>query len=376
MKVVKPIFIVGTGRCGSTAFHRTLAVHPQLMWLSGFAEHFPFRPEWNRWAVTAVGNRTIRRIFRKRIKPGENYRFWYKHAFGFAEPGRDLVRSDVTPRVKKQMHAAFEPMLTPKRSRLLIKLTGWSRMGFLDEVFPDARFIHIVRDGRAVASSHLHINEWQWRGWYGPYSWRYGPLSAEDQATWEASGRSYVALAHPVEDPLPGDRDGPGRPRRPGKVPAGQIRGFLRPAAGDLPAGAGFRGARKPRRLHSRRGAHDDPRHDAAVAEGPEPRATGSADQCAAGRSAAIRLRRLVAEALSAAALVTAPSPVPRLPRPGRPVEGPVEPAPRRLGHRPLERAGCSGRVAVLLHVAAQAVEERRVAHALVQPPERVHATR
>ena len=29
MKVVKPIFIVGTGRCGSTAFHRTLGTHPQ-----------------------------------------------------------------------------------------------------------------------------------------------------------------------------------------------------------------------------------------------------------------------------------------------------------------------------------------------------------
>jgi hypothetical protein len=100
MKVVKPIFIVGTGRCGSTAFHRTLAVHPQLMWLSGFAEEFPFRPKWNRWAVTAVGNRILRRIFRKRIKPGENYGFWYKHAYGFAEPGRDLVRADVTPRVK------------------------------------------------------------------------------------------------------------------------------------------------------------------------------------------------------------------------------------------------------------------------------------
>ncbi|HEU5303683.1 MAG TPA: sulfotransferase, partial [Gemmatimonadales bacterium] len=28
-----------------------------------------------------------------------------------------------------------------------------------------------------------------------PYSWRYGPLSAEDQAAWERSNRSFVALA-------------------------------------------------------------------------------------------------------------------------------------------------------------------------------------
>jgi hypothetical protein len=195
MEFIKPIFIVGTGRCGSTAFHKLLGAHPQLMWLSGFAEECPFRLYLNRWAVTAQGNPLIKRVFGSRIKPGEFYGFWYKHAYGFAEPGRDLVASDVTPRVKKQVRRAFEEMLSPARNRMLIKLTGWSRIGFLKEIFDDARFIHIVRDGRAVSNSYLHINEWQWRGWYGPYSWRYGPLSAEDQAAWEASGRSFVTLA-------------------------------------------------------------------------------------------------------------------------------------------------------------------------------------
>ena len=195
MRITKPIFIVGTGRCGSTAFHRLLALHPEVMWLSGFAEHFPERPTWNRRAVTAVGSPVVRRIFGKRIKPGENYGFWYRHAYGFAEPGRDLVRSDVTPRVRKQVRSVIERMLTPKRHRFLAKFTGWSRLGFLNEIFEDAKFIHIVRDGRAVANSLLHISDWQWRGWYGPYSWRYGPLSPEDQAAWEASNRSFAVLA-------------------------------------------------------------------------------------------------------------------------------------------------------------------------------------
>jgi hypothetical protein len=165
------------------------------MWLSGFAEEFPTRPEWNRRAVAMMNNRLLRGIFHKRIKPGENYGFWYTHAYGFAEPGRDLVADDVTPRVRRQLRSVFERMLTRRRNRILIKLTGWSRIGFLNEIFPDAKFIHIVRDGRAVASSYLHINEWQWRGWYGPYSWRYGPLSPEDQAAWEATGKSFAALA-------------------------------------------------------------------------------------------------------------------------------------------------------------------------------------
>ncbi|HEY3011451.1 MAG TPA: sulfotransferase, partial [Gemmatimonadales bacterium] len=166
---------------------------PQLMWLSGLALRYPERPAWNRWAVTAMGNPLLRRLFGGKIRPGECYRFWETYAYGFSEPCRDLVRTDVTPRVKKQVRGAIESMLTPERSRLLIKLTGWPRIGFLNEIFEDAKFVHIVRDGRAVASSLLHVNFW--RGWYGPQGWRAGLLSPEDQATWESYDRSFVALA-------------------------------------------------------------------------------------------------------------------------------------------------------------------------------------
>jgi omega-hydroxy-beta-dihydromenaquinone-9 sulfotransferase len=191
--VSRPIFIVGTGRCGSTAFQRVLSMHREVMWLSGVAYLFPRRPVWNRRAVTAMGNPLLHRILGGVIRPGEQYRFWEEHAHGFSEPFRDLVASDVTPRVKKQVRAAIAPMLTGKRSRLLAKITGWPRMGFLNEIFEDARFVHIIRDGRAVASSLLHVDFWS--GWAGPGGWRAGPLSAEDQAAWEASSRSFVTLA-------------------------------------------------------------------------------------------------------------------------------------------------------------------------------------
>jgi hypothetical protein len=193
MKVIRPIIIVGTGRCGSTLFHRLLALHPQLMWLSGFTYRYPDKPVWNRWAVTALDNALLRKLLGGTIRPGENYRFWDRYAYGFSEPCRDLLRSDVSARVKKQVRAAFEPMLSPKRNRLLIKITGWPRIGFLNEIFEDAKFIHILRDGRAVASSLLHVGFW--RGWYGPHGWRAGLLSPEDQAAWESYGRSFTALA-------------------------------------------------------------------------------------------------------------------------------------------------------------------------------------
>lgn len=193
MKIIKPIIIVGSGRCGSTLFHRLLAKHPRMMWMSPLCYKYPDKPEWNRIAVTAMGNPLLHRLLGGKIRPGENYRFWDKYAYGFSEPCRDLVRSDVSARVKKQVRAAFEPMLTPKRDRLLIKITGWSRLGFLNEIFEDAKFIHMLRDGRAVASSLLHVSFW--RGWYGPQGWRAGLLSPEDQATWESYDRSFTALA-------------------------------------------------------------------------------------------------------------------------------------------------------------------------------------
>jgi hypothetical protein len=193
MKIIKPIIIVGTGRCGSTLFHRLMAKHPQLMWLSPVCHKYPEKPEWNRMAVTAMDNPLLRRLLGEKLRPAENYRFWDHYAYGFSEPCRDLVRSDVSARVKKRVRAAFEPMLTAKRNRLLLKITGWSRIGFLNEIFEDPKFIHILRDGRAVASSLLHVHFW--RGWYGPQGWRAGLLSPEDQATWESYDRSFAALA-------------------------------------------------------------------------------------------------------------------------------------------------------------------------------------
>ncbi len=163
------------------------------MWLSGLSDRYPTRPAVNRWAVTAMGNPVLHRLSGGRIQPGECYKFWDRYAYGFSTPCRDLFKEDVTPRMKKQVRSAMESLLTPRRNRLLLKIAGWSRIGFLKEIFEDAKFIHIVRDGRAVASSVLHVDFW--RGWRGPQGWGAGLLSPEDQAAWDRTNRSFVALA-------------------------------------------------------------------------------------------------------------------------------------------------------------------------------------
>jgi len=84
-------------------------------------------------------------------------------------------------------------LTTRKRNRLLTKITGWPRLGLLSEIFPQARFVHIIRDGRAVANSLINIG-W-WLGWTGPENWRWGPLSATHREEWFSHDQSFVVLA-------------------------------------------------------------------------------------------------------------------------------------------------------------------------------------
>jgi hypothetical protein len=191
--ISKPVIVLGTGRCGSTILHHVLSAHPQVMWLSNVSQRWPTKPTWNRRVVTAMGNPAVRRLLGGRILPSEAYRFWDQSAYGFSAPCRDLTREDVTPLMKKQVRAAVEQTLTSRRSRLLVKIAGWSRIGFLNEIFEDALFVHIIRDGRAVTNSLMHVGFWP--GWRGPHNWGAGLLSPEDQAVWESYDRSFVALA-------------------------------------------------------------------------------------------------------------------------------------------------------------------------------------
>ncbi len=193
MEVKKPIFIIGTGRSGSTIFHYLFSYHPHTTWLTRYCDLYPDKSHYNRWAMQMLNWPLPLRYVRKLIYPSEAYHFWEHNCPGFSEPFRDLLKEDVTMYKKKALHKVMGAMLTPNRPRLLIKITGWPRLGFLKEVFPDAKFIHLYRDGRAVVNSLLHV-DW-WLGWQGTEKWGEGPLSPERMAKWEKYHQSFVALA-------------------------------------------------------------------------------------------------------------------------------------------------------------------------------------
>ncbi|WP_455388061.1 sulfotransferase family protein [Petrachloros mirabilis] len=191
--IKQPIFIIGTGRCGSTIFHQILTEHPDVAWMSRISDWYPKNPGFNRLVMTAIDVPFVGNLIANKLWPVESYRFWDSYYRGFGTTCRDLFREDVTVKAKQEIRRVFWQMVTKKRARLLVKITGWPRIGFLKEIFPDAKFINVIRDGRAVAYSCISTQFWD--GWRGPNNWLWGELGKKEYGEWEESGKSFIALA-------------------------------------------------------------------------------------------------------------------------------------------------------------------------------------
>lgn len=191
-----PLFIIGTGRCGTTALMDLIAYHRSFAWPSQYTARWPGHPR------VAVSSRIVeippfssRMKFARFVpKHAESYDEWNQRFPGFAQPFRDLVADDVTPRVREQMRSSVRDLMKYQaKPRFITKFTGWSRIGFLRAIFPDAKFIHIVRDGRAVAYSYTTM-PW-WDGWGGMRRSRWATADPGVLDELDRYGHSFMALA-------------------------------------------------------------------------------------------------------------------------------------------------------------------------------------
>lgn len=190
-------FIVGTGRCGSSFIHELLSLHEGVGFISNLEDNLPalnFTDRFNNTLYNATRGRWTRKGS-LRLAPSEAYRLISRRVSPiYANSVRDLTAEDATPWLRERFTRFFsERQRRQAKPLFLHKYTGWPRIGFFSTIFPSAKFVNIVRDGRAVANSLLQM-DW-WTGYRGPQQWHLGPLSKAYQAEWEASGRSHVVLA-------------------------------------------------------------------------------------------------------------------------------------------------------------------------------------
>src|SRR5439155_13935920 len=160
-------FIIGTGRCGSTILAEALARHGEVGFISNVDAYAAMLNPKGRWNNELY--RLIPSIFqqRDRIRGGRTRqaRLHYGPSEAWTmmssqvsplwtRPIRDLTAEDVTPWLERRFRRFFEERASIQRKRVFLhKYTGWPRAGFVHRILPEAKFIHFVRDGRAVAAS-------------------------------------------------------------------------------------------------------------------------------------------------------------------------------------------------------------------------------
>jgi hypothetical protein len=173
------LFVLGTGRCGSTLLAEILAAHPDLGWISALPD--------------PLGR--VARALRLEPRPSEAYALLRQEVSPMlVDPFRDLTAADAAPWLERRLRAFFDRRAQSSgRTVFMHKFTGWPRARLLAAVFPEAKFDHVYRDGRSVANSYVQVRFWQ--GYRGAPGWTFGDLSDEERREWEATNYAWPYLA-------------------------------------------------------------------------------------------------------------------------------------------------------------------------------------
>jgi hypothetical protein len=203
--VDRPIFLVGMPRSGTTVIFEVFAARRDLAWLSQHLQRSPGTPALamlSRMAdLTPSMRRSVSRsdqlrpwLERLRVGPVEAYDLW-EHCCGEKFRYDYLLGVHARPEESRCVRSTISKVARFQgKPRFAAKITGPARIGYLSSVFPDARFVHVVRDGRAVVQSLMRVQFWRQRERMHEPAWRNG-LVEGDLADWERYERSPLALA-------------------------------------------------------------------------------------------------------------------------------------------------------------------------------------
>jgi hypothetical protein len=173
-----PVFLVGAARSGTSLLYKSLCLHPEAAWISNWVRRFPRLPG------LAVLNRLADRlpVAQQAVWFGDgsnayvygSRRSAFTRAFPMPVEGEPFfARCGVpgpgdgstlpTAAQAAALRGAVAAVVGSSGGQVFVsKRIGHNwRIPYLLACFPDARFVEIVRDGRAVAYSLSRVDWWE-----------------------------------------------------------------------------------------------------------------------------------------------------------------------------------------------------------------------
>ena len=187
-RLTSPIIFIGPGRSGSTIISEIIFAHETLAWPSNHLEYLPrvplvnlLRPVFDNRYWSLIGekgqlNKT--RLLNSLLPlPAEAFPFWES----LTRPEIDFSRGFLLDQVaneeeQRRIRSTIARLVSWQgKQRFAMKLTGPGRIGYLQSIFPDARFVNVIRDPVATVRSLLAVPFWKDLGmhrlwWTGAYS--------------------------------------------------------------------------------------------------------------------------------------------------------------------------------------------------------------
>lgn len=172
----KVVFLLGAGRSGTTLLYKLLSLHSEVAYLSNYQNRYPNLP------IFAYFQSLLNQF------PVCKRKTWFKDEGGaYFDHRRQWLHSIIpTPSEAEPFYTACDIPLTPNQNYLLRsesvdclrnrfekirqlsqghvllskRTANNRRIPILQQVFPAAKYIHLIRDGRAVAYSLLRVAWW------------------------------------------------------------------------------------------------------------------------------------------------------------------------------------------------------------------------
>jgi len=172
------LFIIGCPRSGKTTTQDILASSGRFAWISNIQDsypHFGFISVLNRkYDIPLFGLKAYSKKRRTDLTaPIQGNDFWKNNLPSFEvkrfdeavplkerDPPGLKTGKNLSDKNKERTRKVVKDICKWQgKEHLLSEYALWSRMNFLSEVFPDSKFLHVIRDGRAVAHDYRKMIE-------------------------------------------------------------------------------------------------------------------------------------------------------------------------------------------------------------------------